>query len=290
MMPRLTARVSVGALAVYAVLLIASVVVAVPLFYLVVSSFKSEADFLDSVFLPKGDGLFGVGWERLTTEQFRELFSPPIGIGRAMLNSIFLASVTSVLGTLICASAGYALAVYRFRGRAAAEWIVIAALVIPPPLLIAPSYRWLYQLGLLDSYWGVILPAVAPVFGVYLFKQATVQSLPRSILEAARLDGANELSLFLSIGLPMLRPMVGAFLIITFLAMWNNFIGPQIVLQSASKQPLSVVIYLTQTSYYADYGLLMAGTLVSVLPVMVLFLLLQREFITGLTAGAVKGE
>ncbi|MEO1584635.1 MAG: carbohydrate ABC transporter permease [Planctomycetota bacterium] len=274
----------------YGLLAVASIAVVVPLLYLVASAFKAEADFLESLFLPRGEGFAGIAWDRLTLSQFEKLLGDDIGLGRAMLNSLFLSSVTSIIATLTCAAAGYALVVYRFRGRSALDWVVIAALVIPPPLLIAPSYQWLYRLGLLDSYWGVILPAAAPAFGVFLFRQASLQSVPKSMIEAARLDGAGELSIFLGIGLPMLRPMVGAFLMITFLAMWNNFIGPQIVLQTATKQPLSVVMYLTQTSYYNDYGLMMAGTLVSVVPVVVVFLVLQREFISGLTAGAVKGE
>ncbi len=276
-------------LAVHAMLLVVSLVVVVPLLYLVISAFKTEQGFLEYLFLPKGDGFLGVAWDELTFRQIRRLFTSEIGIGRALANSIFISATTAVLGTFICAAAGYAAAALRFRGRKAFDWLVLAALIIPPPLLIAPSYQWLFKLGLLDSYAGLILPAIAPAFGVYLFRQATLQSVPRSIIEAARIDGAGDIQIFLVIAMPMLRPMVGAFIIITFLAMWNNFIGPQIVLQSAEKQPLSVVIYQTQTAYYSDYGLLMAGTLVSVLPVMILFLVLQRDFISGLASGAVKG-
>lgn len=280
---------AIGFMASHALLAIVSVVVVVPLLYLVISAFKTEQGFLEYLFLPAGDGLLGVAWDELTLDQLRRLFTGEVGIGRAIANSVFLSATTAVLGTLVCAAAGYASVALTFRGRGAFDWLVLGALVIPPPLLIAPSYQWLHSLGLLDSYAGLILPAIAPAFGVYLFRQATLQSVPRSIIEAARIDGAGELRIFGVIALPMLRPMVGAFLIITFLAMWNNFIGPQIVLQSAEKQPLSVVIYQTQTAYYSDYGLLMAGTLVSVLPVMALFLVLQRDFIAGLASGAVKG-
>lgn len=274
----------------YTGLAFVSVLVVVPLFYLVVSAFKTEADFLESLFLPKDpEGFLGIGWERLTTTQFHRLFSEEIGIGRALVNSVFLSSVTAMLATLLCAAAGYALAVYDFKGRGLMNWVVVTGLIIPPPLLIAPSYQWLFTLGMLDTYAGVILPAIAPVFGVFLFRQAAIQSIPKSMIEAARLDGMGELGIFLSIGMPMIRPMIGAFVIITFLAMWNNFIGPQIILQDADKQPLAVAIYQTQTAYYTDYGLLMAGTLVSVAPVVVLFLLLQAEFVQGLTSGAVKG-
>jgi multiple sugar transport system permease protein len=283
------ARANLGTLALYVTLLVVSTVVIVPLFYLVVSAFKTEQGFLEHMFLPTGEGFLGIAWSELTTNQFTRLFDSEIGIGRALINSIFLSSSTALLATFICAAAGYASAALDFRGKRAFEWLVLAALIIPPPLLIAPSYQWLHSLGLLDSYAGLILPAIAPAFGVFLFRQATMQSVPKSIVEAARIDGAGEFSIFFVIALPMLRPMVGAFLIITFLATWNNFIGPQIVLQSAQKQPLSVVIYQTQTAYYSDYGLLMAGTLVSILPVAALFLFLQRDFIAGLSLGAVKG-
>lgn len=276
-------------IAVYAILLLASVVVVVPLLYLVISAFKTEQGFLEHTFIPLGEGALGIDWKQFTLNQFRRLFGGNIQIGRAMLNSLFLSSTTAVLATLICAAAGYAAAALRFKGSKAFDWLVVASLIIPPPLLIAPSYEWLHSLGLLDSYAGLILPAIAPAFGVYLFRQSAKQSIPGSILEAARIDGAGEIQIFFTIALPMMRPMVGAFLIIVFLGMWNNFIGPQIVLQSADKQPLSVVIYQTQTAYYADYGLLMAGTLVSILPVAALFLLLQRDFIAGLASGAVKG-
>jgi multiple sugar transport system permease protein len=166
---------------------------------------------------------------------------------------------------------------------------VLGALIIPPPLLLAPTYELLYHLRLLDTYWGLLLPALAPAFGVFLFRQASVQSVPREILEAARIDGCGELRMFATIVLPLLRPMVGAFMLITYLAWWNNFIGPQVVLQSPEKYPVAVAIAQLKGNYYQDYGLQMAATLVSVAPVMILFLLLQRDFIAGLTAGAVKG-
>ena len=181
---------------VHAMLLVVSVVVVVPLLYLVISAFKTEQGFLEYLFLPKGDGFLGIDWNELTTDQIERLFKGDIGIGRALANSIFLSATTAVLGTLICAAAGYASAALRFRGRKSFEWLVLAALIIPPPLLIAPSYQWLHTLGLLDSYAGLILPAIAPAFGVYLFRQATLQSVPSSIIEAARIDGAGDFQIF----------------------------------------------------------------------------------------------
>lgn len=275
---------SVGA---YVLLVPLAVVTLVPFAWLFASAFKAREQFFGSLFLPRGDGLLGIEWSALTGENFARLFEE-IAIGRALLNSLFLSSVTALLATLCCAAGGYALAMYRFRGRAFCSALVLAALIIPPPLLIAPGYQVLFKLHLLDTYTGLILPAIAPAFGVFLFRQATLQSVPPDLLEAGRLDGCSEWTMFSSIALPLLRPMTGAFLMITFLAMWNNFIGPQIVLQSPDKQPLAVAIAQLKGVYYEDYGLMMAGTVVSIAPVAVLFLLLQRDFVSGLTLGAVK--
>jgi ABC-type glycerol-3-phosphate transport system permease component len=116
-----------------------------------------------------------------------------------------------------------------------------------------------------------------------------LNSVPTELIESARLDGCGEIRIFLEIVLPLVRPMAGAYLTIAFIGMWNNFIAPQIILQSPERFPLSVAIYHLRGLYASDYGLIMAGTLVAIAPVMCLFLLLQREFISGLTSGAVKG-
>ena len=128
-----------------------------------------------------------------------------------------------------------------------------------------------------------------PAFGVFLFRQAMINAVPATLLESARIDGAGEIRIFFTIVVPLVRPMIGAYLIIVFLGAWNNFIGPQIVLQDAASFPLSVAINQLRGLYGTDYGLVMAGTLVSIAPVLALFLLLQKEFISGLTSGAVKG-
>jgi ABC-type glycerol-3-phosphate transport system permease component len=271
----------------YLVLAPLAALVVVPFVWLVTSAFKPPEQFFAAMFLPRGDGLFGVAWAELTAGNFTRLFRE-LSLGRALVNSLFLASVTSVLATLCCAAGGHALASYRFRGRRGLTALVLAALIIPPPLLLAPGYHVLYKLGLLDTFAGLILPAIAPAFGVFLFRQAVIQSVPPQLLEAGRIDGCTELGLFGRIVLPLVRPMTGAFLMIMFLAVWNNFIGPQIVLQTPEKQPLAVVVAQLKGVYYEDYGLMMAGTLVSVLPVALLFLVMQKDFVSGLTLGAVK--
>ncbi len=278
----------IGSVALHGALGAAALLVAAPFAWLIVSSLKTNEDFLETLFLPAGDGPLGIGWERLTLGHFHRLFAE-LGFGSSLVNSVFLSSVTSLVGSLCAAAGGFALARHRFRGRTAATALILAMIVIPPQLLIAPVYQLLYGMGLLDTYAGLILPMLAPAFGVFLFRQAALTSVPPQLMEAGRIDGCGEVRFFFVVALPLMRPMVGAFTLILFLGMWNNFIAPQVILQSPEKFPVSVAVAQLQGVYYQEYGLLMAATLVSVAPVLALFLLLQREFISGLTAGAIKG-
>src|SRR4051812_1441446 len=223
---------------VYIALILVAVITLIPFAYLACSAFKTNQDFFSSLFLPAGNGLFGVGWSRLTKNHFERLITE-LHFHRYILNSLFISSVTSVGSTLCCAMGGYALAKFKFLGRRLVMTLVLAALILPAALLIAPSYELLFRLNLLDSYGGLILPALAPAFGVFLFRQATISSLPTALLEAARMDGCGEIRMFFTIALPMVKPMIGAFMMLTFIGTWNNFIAPQIVLQTDQLFPLS---------------------------------------------------
>lgn len=273
---------------IHGLLLACAIVTLIPFAWLLCAAFKTNADFFDHLFLPRGEGFLGVAWKRLSLVSFRRLFSEA-GIGNAIVNSVFLASVSALVATFFSALGGYALAKFQFAGRDRVLALVLAALVIPGPLLMAPGYKLIFQLGLLDTYAGLLLPGIAPAFGIFLFRQAMTNSVPSTLIESARIDGAGELRIFFTIVLPLVRPMIGAYLMITFLGSWNNFIGPQIILQSPDQFPLSVAINQLRGLYGIDYGMIMAGTVVSIAPVLALFLLLQKEFIAGLTAGAVKG-
>lgn len=288
--PTHSRRFNASMLVVYLVLTVFAILTLVPFVYLIFSAFKSTESFFSFVLWPiePGGKWYDVDWSGFTLSHWKTLLFEA-GIIRATVNSFFISSVTAILATLFSAMGGYALAKYRFPGRAITTYIVLGALVIPFALLIAPGYQLLYWLGLLDTYAGLILPGIAPAFGVYLFRQAFISSMPNALIEAARIDGCGDIRIFFQIALPMVRPMVGAFLLITYLATWNNFISPQIVIQSADKLPLSVFVAQLRGPYDTQYGLIMAGTLIAIFPVLVLFLLLQRDFIAGLTAGAVKG-
>jgi multiple sugar transport system permease protein len=270
-----------------AALLVGAGIMLLPFAWILCGAFKTTADFFDGAFLPRGEGLFGVAWDRLTLDNFSRAGS--LGIGRALLNSVFLSATTAVVSTVGAAMGAYALAKYRFPGRSFAFGLVLLALVIPGTLLLAPGYQVMYDLRLLGTYGALLFPALAPAFGVFLFRQAMLHSVPDEILESARIDGASEARIFVEIVLPLVRPMTGAFLLITFLGTWNNFILPQVMFQSPDMFPLSVAVNQLRGSYTQDYGLIMAGTLISIAPLICLFLMLQRDFLQGLTAGALKG-
>ncbi|MGF1452089.1 MAG: carbohydrate ABC transporter permease [Opitutales bacterium] len=269
---------------------IVSLFMLLPFIWLLCASLKTQAVFFEGQFLPPGDGFLGINWGGLTFDHYARLLSgEDLPFARYVLNSVFYASANAILATFFCAMGGYALSKYRFKGNGTITALVLAALVIPGSLLLAPSYQLIYELGLLNSFAGLLLPGLAPAFGLFLFRQATMNAVPHDLLEAARIDGMGEFRIFFLIVVPLIRPMMGAFLLISFMFAWNNFVMPQIILQDPDKLPLAVGIVQLKGLYSTDFGLIMAGTMVSIIPVMALFLLLQKDFIAGLTSGAVKG-
>ena len=169
----------------YALLLVCAAVTLMPFLYLVCSALKTRATFFSSLFLPPGHGFLGIDWRGLTLEHFYVLFTDPsLGFGRAVVNSVFYASVCGLLTTLCAAMGGYALAKFAFRANRPLTALVLASLIVPGPLLLAPSYQLIYSFGLLDSFAGLILPGIAPAFGVFLFRQALLQTVPLTSADA----------------------------------------------------------------------------------------------------------
>jgi multiple sugar transport system permease protein len=275
-------------LPVHAALLMACLITLLPFAWMICASLKTGDDLFTYRFLPLGEGFLGVAWDRLTIIHFFRALNE-IGLGRSLASSFFLASSHALLATLCCALGGYALAKHQFKGRTLVTAALFFAMVVPAPLLMAPGYKLAHDLGLINTFAGLLLPGLTPAFGVFLFRQSMMNSVPTALIESARIDGAGELRIFLTIVIPLVRPMIGAHMMIAFLASWNNFISPQLILQDDRLVPLSVALSFLRGSHYHDFGLLMAGTVISVAPVMAIFLLLQREFISGLTSGAIKG-
>ncbi|WP_294291710.1 carbohydrate ABC transporter permease [uncultured Sphingomonas sp.] len=206
----------------------------------------------------------------------------------ALWNSLFVAAVATLLALILTVPAGYAFAKLEFRGRARLLKLLIAALVIPGQVAMLPLFLMLEAAGLVNTYAGVILPSLAGIFAVLFVRQTTL-AIPDEMIDAARLDGASEVQIFRTIVLPLLAPVTVTLAVFTFLASWNDFLWPLIVLTDQNKYTLPVAVAAIVREHAADGELMMASSVVTTLPVLAIFLLLQRYYMTGLLGGSVKG-
>ncbi|MEW1960340.1 carbohydrate ABC transporter permease [Kineococcus sp. NPDC059986] len=202
-------------------------------------------------------------------------------------NSFAIAVVAVVITVAVDVTAGYVLAKHRFPGRAVVFFLIIATLMIPVQVLLIPQFDLVNSLGWINSYWAVIVPRSAEAFGVFLARQYFL-SLPDELLEAAQLDGAGQLRTLWSIVLPLSRPLVAVLVVMTFMYRWNEFAWPLVALRNPDLYTLPVGLSFLQSQYTTDYPALMAGALVSVLPVLVLFGIAQRQFVAGIARSGLK--
>ncbi|HVE77316.1 MAG TPA: carbohydrate ABC transporter permease, partial [Gemmatimonadaceae bacterium] len=222
-----------------------------------------------------------------TGEHYRELFTR-LALGRYLLNSSFVSLSVTALALLICSMAGYAFAKLPFRGRDRVFRLLIAGLVIPVQVTMLPLFLLLKGMHLVNSYWAVIIPGLASIYAIFLVRQY-VSGIPDDLLDAARLDGAGELRIFWSVILPVIRPIMVTLGIYTFMTMWNDFMWPLIVLSDDRRYTLPVALANLVGEHVQDTELMMAGAVLTVLPVFLSFVVLQRYYIEGATAGSVKG-
>ena len=241
-----------------------------------------------------------------TTYDAKEIFSTPplflpgtefvdnfVGLfrdtlfGSAMLNSVLVSTTYTVLGLVVCTAAGYAFAKFRFRGQGFLFGAVLVTLALPSQVTLVPLFQIMVSLGWLDSYQALILPNLALPFGIFLMRQ-TMYAIPDEMIQAARIDGANEFRVFAGIVVPTIRPAIAALAIFLFLAQWNDFVYPLVVLRTPESYTVPVALASLQGIGTTDYGQLLMGTMLSMLPVLILFLFLQRHFVAGILAGAVK--
>lgn len=275
----------------YLCLSLAAFLVLCPFLWLICAAFKDKDVLMQHTFLPP---LSEWSIETLNLANFRALFSGEqtvqgtVYFWEYVVNTLFLSCTTTSVNLFFASLGGYTLAKYEFRGRKAIMAFMVGSMMFPAMLFLAPVYRLIYNFGWMDSYLALIVPGACSVFGMFLFRQAMI-SVPNSLLESARMDGAGEFNIYMKIAMPLVRPMTGAFCLITFLGSWNNFIGPQIFLQTQGKLPLSVILNQYIGVYSQEYGIFLAGTLLAIIPPAILFFALQKEFVAGMTSGAVKG-
>ncbi|SDS33131.1 carbohydrate ABC transporter permease [Microterricola viridarii] len=264
------------------VLIAAAVLFLAPVYWLIVSSTKSNPDLISS------NGLLFAG--NNIVENYTALMSWTQGnFWRWVGNSMLYSTVAGVLGTLVSVSAGYALAKFRMPGKAGIQLAILGGLLMPIALLTVPLYIFFNGLGLTNTIWAVIIPSCVSPFGVFLGRMFVDAGVPDELLEASRLDGSGEVRTFFTLVLRLLAPAMVTIFLFIFVATWNNFLLPLMMLNSAELKPVTLGLYGMMSYFSPQYGAVLQGALLSVIPLVVLFFVLQRYWQSGLTAGAVKG-
>ena len=220
------------------------------------------------------------------TSNYRKLWEA-VPYNRYFINSVYIATSSTLLALFFCSLGGFAFAKYQFRGKTILFGIVLASMMVPFQVLLVPLFGLMYDIGWLNSYNAIIFPFSVGAFGVFLMRQFIV-TIPSELLDAARIDGCSEFGIYYRIVLPIIKPALGALTIYTFLSSWNGYLWPLIVLRDDVKYTLPLGLASLVGIYRQEYGMLMAGTLLSLLPIVVLFLAMQREFVQGITLGSVK--
>jgi multiple sugar transport system permease protein len=226
--------------------------------------------------------------ERPTLEGYVRVFNMPgFSFGRASLNSLFLAVATTLVQVFSACMAAFVFAKLPFKGSGKLFGLYLATMMIPGTVTMVPNYIILRIMGLLDSYTGLILPALANAFGVFLMRQAMV-TVPDSYLESAMLDGASLYRVFFVILLPMVAPTFFTLVLLAFMGAWNSYLWPLIVLTSTGKQTLQVVLGNMNSMYRNNEHVLMAGAVLTILPILLVYVLSQRRVDSGIALGGLK--
>jgi ABC-type glycerol-3-phosphate transport system permease component len=258
---------------------IGGLAVAFPYFYMVISSLKRQ------------DQIYQIPISLIpnpaTLADYQQLFSN-FPFPRWFLNSAIVAVGSTAATLIVCSLAGFALAKYEFRGRKTIFILMIATLTLPFQILLVPLFKEMSAFAWLNTYWALIVPFAGSAFGVFLMRQFML-SVPTALLEAGRIDGASEFTLYWRVALPLVRTGLAMLALLSFITSWNDFLWPLVATSSDDMYLLNIGIATMSSAYKIEYGSIMAASVLTTLPIAVIFLTLQRQFIAGLTAGALKG-
>ena len=262
----------------YGVLIIIAGVTLAPLVWMVSASFMpmGQASTFPPPFVPK----------EVTLEHYASLFTR-LNLARYLFNSAFLSLAVTLVSLVINSMAGYAFAKYRFKGRESVFKLLVTSMVIPAQVTMLPLFLMLNKMGFINTYMGVIIPGMASIFGIFLIRQYAL-SIPDSLIEAARIDGAGDFRIYWSLILPLCKPILITLAIFTFMGTWNDFLWPLIVMTDDSMYTLPVAIANLSGEHVQDTELMMAGSVITVAPVLLLFAVVQKYYISGIMAGGLK--
>lgn len=272
-----------GARISFVVLLIISLLTITPFIFLLLSSFKPGQEVIRN-------GLsLNPQFNIMTLKNYITLFVNHEGIYlKWFTNSIVITGVYTAMSLFFSALVGYGLAKYEFKGKNLVFGIVLLVMMIPVEILLLPLYKLMITFKLIDKILGVVLPFAVSPFAVFFFRQSAV-GIPRDFMEAARIDGCKEFGIYFRIMLPLLKPAFGAMMILQAMNSWNSMVWPLIVLRTTERLTLPIGLASLMTPYGNDYDMLFPGAVLSIIPIVIIFLINQKAFMSGLTAGGVKG-
>lgn len=260
-----------------------AVVVMIPFYFMIIASFKDVSTIFSN-------GLnVNINIKKMSLDAYKSLWTNQNGIYWSWFKNSLVITILETVGVLVFTSmVGYGLAQYDFKGRKVIFGIVLVMMMVPGSILLLPLYKLVTQLGLMNSYAGVILPALVPASSIFFFRQFCL-GLSREFAESARIDGCGEFRIFWQIYVPLMKPAFGAMTILTTMGAWNDFLWPLIVMKSDRNFVIPAGLLSAMTPYGNNYQLLFAGSVMSVIPILIVFALNQNQFIDGLTTGGVKG-
>lgn len=268
-------KAKVGNILKYIILTIVSLISVFPIYWMAVSATNKSVDVNNGTLLP-GTELF---------ENIKKLFAAQ-NVSGAMLNSFKYAIILTVCSLVICSLAGYGFEIYHDRGKDAVMSVLLLAMMVPFVATMIPLFRMFSNAGLLNSTIGFILPTISTPFLIMLFRQSA-RSFPHDIIEAARIDGLNEIQIFFRMFIPTMRSTYAAAMTITFMNAWNNYLWPKVIMLDDTSITMPMLVANLIEGYVTDYGVLMLAVLLCTLPTVIIFFLLQKSFAEGIT-GAVK--
>ncbi len=250
-----------------------------PFIWMISASFmhSGEANTYPPKFIP----------ENFTTEHYETLFNR-LNLSDYFINSVIISAGVTLFSLVLNSMAGYAFAKYRFNGKKKLFHLLLSSMIIPGQVTMLPVFLTLKTLGLVNTYWAIIIPGMASIFGIFLIKQFAM-SIPDSLIESAKIDGAGDVEVYMRIILPLCRPILLTLGIFTFMGTWNDFLWPLIVMTDSSMYTLPVALANLMGEHVQDTELMMAGSVITILPVVIIFLLLQKYYIKGIMMGSVKG-
>mgnify|MGYP000667562076 CR=1 FL=1 len=259
----------------YIFLILVSIICIFPFIWMLISTTNLSKDITL--------GKMTIGAELLNN--FRRL-SEMVDLKQVLFNSSKIAIIVTIVAIVVCSMAGYGFEMYRSKYKNYLFILLLVSMMLPFSAMMIPLFKMFSKMGLLNTHIAVIIPGIATAFLIFFFRQSN-KTFPRELMEAARIDGLNEVQIFFKVYMPSMKSTFSAAAIITFMASWNGFLWPLIVLQSPDKKTLPLVISSLSSAYQPDYGVIMAAILISVIPTVLIFFLLQKNFVEGMV-GSVK--